>query len=174
MRPTRNISRLALLFLAALIQATPLAAQTAQSDWPCKQVRVPDIALGGVWSGPANDAERKSWREDRVVADLVAHIAPRRTPLESADRMIADFAATAGDKRKALAVRYFPRPERFAEPEIDNDRRAPQDPGEMRDEVHIAIPGDVRRIKATKPDPGPALIVEGDRLNHHGFANRVI
>lgn len=107
MRPTRNISRLALLFLAALIQAPPLAAQTAQSDWPCKQVRVPDIALGGVWSGPAIDAERKNWREDRVVADLVAHVAPRRTPLESADKMIADFAATAGDKRKARLTLLF-------------------------------------------------------------------
>jgi hypothetical protein len=49
MRHTRNIIRLALPILAALGVAAPVAAQTATSDWPCKQVRVPEMALGGVW-----------------------------------------------------------------------------------------------------------------------------
>lgn len=106
MRHTRNILRLALPFLA-LVGAPPLAAQTAQSDWPCKQVRVPEIALGGVWSGPPIDAERKSWRDDAAVSDLVAHIAPRRTSLEAAEKMIADFAASAGDRRKARLTLLF-------------------------------------------------------------------
>jgi hypothetical protein len=107
MRQTRNIIRLALPILAVLGGPDPLAAQTAQSDWPCKQVRVPEIALGGVWSGPSIDAERRSWREDAAVSDLVAHIAPRRTPLETAEKMIADFAAAAGDKRKARLTLLF-------------------------------------------------------------------
>lgn len=108
MRSTRKFIRLASsLFLAVLIGAPPLAAQQMQGDWPCKQVRVPDIALGGVWSGPAIDAERKSWRADAAVTDLIGHIAPRRTPLESAEKMIADFATAAGDKRKARLTLLF-------------------------------------------------------------------
>jgi hypothetical protein len=107
MRHTRNIIRLALPILAALGGPAPLAAQTSTSDWPCKQVRVPEIALGGVWSGPAIDAERRSWRDDAAVSDLVAHIAPRRTPLEAAEKMIAEFAAAAGDNRKARLTLLF-------------------------------------------------------------------
>lgn len=107
MRHTRKIIRFAPLLCTALMQAGPLAAQTAQSDWPCKQVRVPDIALGGVWSGPSIDAERKSWRNDAAIADLISRVAPRRTPLDAAEKMIADFAASAGDKRKARSTLLF-------------------------------------------------------------------
>lgn len=107
MRHTRHFILGALLLLAPLALGTPGAAQTAQSDWPCKQVRVPDIALGGVWSGPSIDAERRNWRNDAAVADLVSHVAPRRTPLETAEKLIADFAAAAGDKRKARLTMLF-------------------------------------------------------------------
>ncbi|PPD40583.1 MAG: hypothetical protein CTY15_14655 [Methylocystis sp.] len=100
------------LWLAGLLLALPLtmgvaSAQTMQGDWPCKQVRVPEIALGGVWTGPAIDAERKGWRADAAVADLVARIAPRRTPLEEAEKLIAEFAKDAGDKRKARLTLLF-------------------------------------------------------------------
>lgn len=86
-----------LLFFAAPASAQPLP----QPDWPCKQVRVPQIALGGVWTGPSLDAERKGWREDAAIADLVARIAPRRTTMEDAEKLIAEFAKSAGAARKA-------------------------------------------------------------------------
>lgn len=92
---------ISILPVALALLSTSAHAQTMQGDWPCKQVRVPEIALGGVWTGPSIDAERKSWREDASVADLVARIAPRRTPLEEAERLIAEFGKSAGDKRKA-------------------------------------------------------------------------
>ena len=75
--------------------------------WPCKQVRVPGIALAGVWNGPSIENERKSWREDAAVSDLVAHIAPRRTTVEDAERQIVDFAKTAGERRKARLTLLF-------------------------------------------------------------------
>ncbi len=90
-----------------LLAATPSAAQTMQGDWPCKQVRVPEIALGGVWTGPALDKERREWRDDRAVADLVARIAPRRTPQEEAEKRIEDFAKAAGPERKARLTLLF-------------------------------------------------------------------
>jgi hypothetical protein len=95
------------LFFALALCAAPASAQTMQGDWPCKQVRVPSIALGSVWTGPAIDRERKDWREDGAVADLVARIAPRRTALEEAEKRIADFAKSAGDNRKARLTFLF-------------------------------------------------------------------
>jgi len=101
-----NLSRI--LIVALLTQAAGAAAQTpAPGDWPCKQVRVPDIAIGGVWSGPGIDSERQKWREDGAVADLVSRIRQRRTPLADAEKAIADFAHAARAERKALLTRLF-------------------------------------------------------------------
>lgn len=90
-----------------LFAAAPAAAQTMQGDWPCKQVRVPEIALGGVWTGPSLDKERQAWRDDPAVSELVARIAPRRTPQEEAERLVADFARAAGQNRKARLTLLF-------------------------------------------------------------------
>lgn len=103
---SRNFSRVAMLALVVL--ASPALAQTpANPDWPCKQVRVPEIALGGVWTGPALDAERKSWRDDALIADLVSRLAQRRTPLDEAQRLVADFTKSAGAARKARLTLLF-------------------------------------------------------------------
>jgi hypothetical protein len=96
-----TISRAA--FVALALGASPIAAQTPQPswDWPCKQVRVADMALGGVWTGSSLDEERKAWRRDPAVADLVARVAPRRTSLEEAERLIEEFAKSAGNARES-------------------------------------------------------------------------
>lgn len=94
--------------LALLTFSDGAAAQlSAQSDWPCKQVRVPEIAIGGVWSGPVIDSDSRNWRDDAPVADLVSRIRQRRTPLADAETLIADFARTAGTRRKAVLTRLF-------------------------------------------------------------------
>lgn len=79
----------------------------AQSDWPCKQVRVPEIAIGGVWSGPAIDSDSRNWRDDGTIVDLVSRIRQRRTPLADAETSIADFARAAGAQRQTLLTRLF-------------------------------------------------------------------
>lgn len=98
---------LALALAAQLLLATSAVAQSAQSDWPCKQVRVPEIALGGVWTGPSIETERKSWRDDAAIADLVARIAARRTPIEEAEKLIGEFSKSAGDYRKERLTMLF-------------------------------------------------------------------
>jgi hypothetical protein len=97
-------------FVAALLSifaAPALAQPLPQPDWPCKQVRVPEIAIGGVWTGPSIERERQSWREDAEIPNLVSRIAPRRTPLEEAERLIADFGGKAGAERKARLTKLF-------------------------------------------------------------------
>lgn len=107
MPTTRTIRFFPAALLALAPCAAPVSAQTMQGDWPCKQVRVPEIALGGVWTGPSIDQERKSWRDDAEVADLVTRIAPRRTPQEEAEKRIDDFAKRAGANRKARLTLLF-------------------------------------------------------------------
>ncbi|WBJ99205.1 hypothetical protein [Methylocystis parvus] len=99
--------RVILALLTVTCASAPAGAQTMQGDWPCKQVRVPDIALAGVWTGPSVDQARKSWREDPAIADFVSRIAPRRTPLEEAERLIDDFAKNAGAGRKDRLTLLF-------------------------------------------------------------------
>ncbi|PPC94002.1 MAG: hypothetical protein CTY36_12660, partial [Methylocystis sp.] len=90
--------RLALFLLvfadAAAAQAPP---QQSQPDWPCRQVRVPELAVGGVWAGPPLDAAMKHWRDDAAIADLVTRLAQRRTQIDEAETLIAQFAKSAGD-----------------------------------------------------------------------------
>lgn len=92
--------------------AVPVVAAFAESppnvvDWPCKQVRVPDVALAGVWSGPAIDAGANIWRYDPAIADLVSRLRLRRTPLPEAERLVAAFATAAGEQRRARLLVLF-------------------------------------------------------------------
>lgn len=101
------LRRLAVASLAFGLAGAAYAQTPAQPDWPCKQVRVPEMALGGVWTGASLDVPLKQWREDAGVADLVARISPRRTPLSEAQQLITDFARAAGDKRKERLTALF-------------------------------------------------------------------
>lgn len=93
--------------LLVLLCLCGVAQAQTQTDWPCKQVRVPDIALAGVWTGAPLDEALAHWRDDAAVADLVERISARRTPLEGAEKAIADFAVAGGDARKAKLTRLF-------------------------------------------------------------------
>ena len=90
--------------LAAVLALLPAGAASAQSasrgqgDWPCRQVRVPSLSMESVWTGPPIDAAAKAWREDPEIFDLVARVSVRRTPIEAAEKLIAEFAKGAGDK----------------------------------------------------------------------------
>jgi len=103
--------RILFVFVAVMIGAAGSNAHAegppAVGDWPCKQVRVPDVALAGVWNGPVIDAGRGIWRNDPAIADLVARLRPRRTPLPEAERLVAAFASAAGEQRKARLLLLF-------------------------------------------------------------------
>lgn len=63
--------------------------------------------MESVWTGPSLDAAAKAWRDDPEIFDLVARVSVRRTPLETAEKLIAEFAKAAGDKRRdRLAILF--------------------------------------------------------------------
>lgn len=94
----------AALLLAPLLAASlPAFAQPPgmrDPDWPCEQIKVPELSLAAVWSGPAIDPKHTAWQNDPTVADLVEKVAPRRVPIETAQSLLHNFAQQAGDKKQ--------------------------------------------------------------------------
>jgi hypothetical protein len=69
-------------------------------NWPCQQIKVPDLSLAAIWSGAAIDPSRAAWKDDQAVADLVQRLAPRRQPIDQAQELIHDFAQHAGERKQ--------------------------------------------------------------------------
>ncbi len=93
--------------LAICVSVPSAAAPGYDPDWPCQQIKVPTISLAAVWSGPSLDGFSDQWSADADVADLVAQLAARRTPLEQVQRLIDTFNDKAGaDKRRKLLLVY--------------------------------------------------------------------
>jgi hypothetical protein len=96
-----------LLVIAGLAAAEPAAAvDPRHPDWPCVQVKVPELSVASIWAGPPIDDIGSIWEQDPQLRDLVARLAARRVPLEEAEKAAADFvngdAKTKEDKARRL------------------------------------------------------------------------
>ncbi len=103
------IRALPLALLLLVLAVPPCAAeppQRAESDWPCRQVKVASLSLEAIWTGPAIDPSAKG-EPDPALSDLVARLAARRTPLDEAQKLVNEFAQSAGDKRKERLTQLF-------------------------------------------------------------------
>ena len=91
-------------FYAGLL--SPLRADPRYPDWPCTQPKVPELSAAAMWSGPSIADVGNGWRDDGKVRELVEVIATRRTPLDTAQKAIADFmtGSPAEKERKAKLV----------------------------------------------------------------------
>jgi hypothetical protein len=76
-------------------------------DWPCQQIKVPELSLAAVWAGPAVNTEDTGWRDNPAVAEEVQKLTPRRVPVDQAEAMIADFAKRAGDQKQAQLLQVL-------------------------------------------------------------------
>ena len=90
------------LVLASLAQGPAFAAAPeVDPDWPCIQIKVPELSVAAVWAGPPVEAALENWRADTEVADLVAQLAQRRMPIEEATKEVAEFAAGLDEAERA-------------------------------------------------------------------------
>ena len=96
------------VFVALLAAAPAPAADKRFPDWPCKQIKVPELSVAAVWTGDAFATGDATWKQDARLADLVPVLAARRTELDAADKAIVDFAATlpAGERRAKLTALF--------------------------------------------------------------------
>ena len=87
------------------------AADPRYPDWPCVQAKVPEISVVAVWDGPPIEQATAAWQTEPEIKDLVARLAARRTPMEEAQKRIAQFvtgdAAAKTEKGKLLFAGLF-------------------------------------------------------------------
>jgi hypothetical protein len=90
-----------IVLLSACVATTAVAADPRNPDWPCVQVKVPEVSLAAVWAGPPLDDVGTAWQQDPKVKEMVERLAARRVPLEEAQKLAAEFLQAAGDRKEA-------------------------------------------------------------------------
>jgi hypothetical protein len=98
---------LLIVAMAVLLPSRALAADPRYPDWPCNQLKVPEISIAAVWAGPPIDDVRDSWANDPKLQDLVDRLAARRTPLDAAEKLIADYMSGSAAEKQDKAKRLF-------------------------------------------------------------------
>ena len=68
---------------------------------------MPGISIASVWTGPPIEAIDKENSKDPKEAELVSRLAARRTPMEDARKLIADFVVGTNDQKQEKAKRLF-------------------------------------------------------------------
>jgi hypothetical protein len=105
------VVRYSLLVIAMTIElvlrSAAIAADPRFADWPCIQIKVPEISVAAVWSGPSIDDVGRAWEEDPATRDLVPRLAARRIPLDDAQRAISDFITGSVSERQQKAKLIF-------------------------------------------------------------------
>jgi hypothetical protein len=98
-------------FCVLVAIAAPLdrsfAADPRYPDWPCAQAKVPEISLAAVWNGPALDDATSKWKENAKISALVPRLAARRTPLDEAEKMIAEFLSYSPAQKRETGRLLF-------------------------------------------------------------------
>ncbi len=92
-------------FAIASAHAAPPGAQ--DPDWPCMQIKVPELSVASVWAGPPIDAYRATWSSDPEIADLASRLMQRRLSLVEAQADITAFAQNAGSERQPKLLALF-------------------------------------------------------------------
>src|SRR5215831_7334501 len=99
------LASMAVLCSAGTVLSAPPGPR--DPDWPCQQIKVPQLSVASVWSGPSIDQQQDGWRQDQTVAELVRETAQRRMPVEQAQERINAFASQAGEARQAKLLELF-------------------------------------------------------------------
>jgi hypothetical protein len=93
---------------AAPSAAPPGAAEPTDSDWPCIQRLVPELAASQMWAGPPPDHAATPASPDRDTAQLASRLASRSMPVDEAQAAIERFAnGLAPAERERQLARLF-------------------------------------------------------------------
>jgi hypothetical protein len=87
--------------------ASAIAADPRYPDWPCNQIKVPELSVAAIWTGPPIDDVGDTWERDPQIKDLVVRLAARRTPLDDAEKTIGDFLAASAQDKQTRAKLLF-------------------------------------------------------------------
>ena len=93
--------------MAAYWAQPAFALDPRYPDWPCQQLKVPGIAIASVWTGPAIETGDAAKPIDAKQAELVSRLAARRTPIEDARKLIADYVVGTAAEKQQKATTLF-------------------------------------------------------------------
>jgi hypothetical protein len=99
-----------LVWLVLAVAGSPefcFAADPRYRDWPCAQAKVPDVSLAAVWAGPSLDDVSDKWKDDAKASALVPRLAARRTPLDEAEKAIAEALSGAAPDKATMGKLLF-------------------------------------------------------------------
>jgi len=102
----RDVSLSAVVVMAACWAQPSRALDPRYPDWPCQQLKVPGISLASVWNGPSIEGI-DSKPADTKEADMVTRLAARRTPIEDARKLIADYLVGTDAEKQDKATKLF-------------------------------------------------------------------
>jgi hypothetical protein len=95
-----------LVVLSQAVAPPGSAADKRYPDWPCMQLKVPELSPAAVWSGPplpqSTDAAASAG-----LSELISKLSARRTPLEEGRTEIAAFLTGSPAERQAKATQLF-------------------------------------------------------------------
>jgi hypothetical protein len=103
---TSNSAFRVVVALAAGLAQPALALDPRYPDWPCQQLKVPGISIASVWTGPSIEEIDKT-EPDPKQAEIVSRLAARRTPIEDARKLIAEFVVGPSDEKQQKAKSLF-------------------------------------------------------------------
>jgi hypothetical protein len=95
------------MFAAVLASPGTFAADPRYPDWPCRQIKVPELSVAAIWAGPPIDDVGKTWENDTQIRDIVARVSARRTPIEEAEKAATDFLAADPKDKQTRAKLLF-------------------------------------------------------------------
>ena len=103
----RNCSRCIVVAVAACCAQSAFALDPRYPDWPCQQLKVPGIAIASVWNGPPIEIGDGAKPADAKQAELVSRLAARRTPIEDARKLVADYIVGTDPEKQEKAKTLF-------------------------------------------------------------------
>jgi hypothetical protein len=103
----RNSLRCILAVCVACSASTAFALDPRYPDWPCQQLKVPGISIASVWAGPSIEIGDDVKSTDAKQSELVPRLAARRTPIEDARKLIADYVVGTSAERQQKATTLF-------------------------------------------------------------------
>jgi hypothetical protein len=104
-RSVLGISCCAAIALVAGLAQPAFALDPRYPDWPCQQLKVPGISVASVWTGPPIEGIGTAKPAEPKEAELVSRLAARRTPIEEARQLIAEFLVGSKDEKQQKAIR---------------------------------------------------------------------
>src|SRR5216684_2184519 len=93
--------------IEVILRGAALAADPRFPDWPCNQIKVPEISVAAVGARPSIDDVANAWEEDATIRDLVARLAARRTPLDDAQKAVSNIVTGSESERQKKAKLIF-------------------------------------------------------------------